>query len=160
VARRFPRRKESATGPSPSSASKRMRDDDYDDLALPRRRPQREEHPTTMGMIGLILAGVSLGLLLVVLVLYFALKQEDQQQVIHQRTRLLYYWFGILDVLSFFIAVFAIVFSARGLAPSNPLYRGWALMGLMLSILEVVVTIFLGIFLGFAILCVEVMGNR
>lgn len=137
----------------------RYDDDDFDDRDRPSRRGT-QERPTTLGMIGFILSGVSLGLIIVVVVLYFALKQEDQREVIHERTRLLFYWFGILDVLSFFIATIAIVLTARGLSPSNPLYRGWALLGLILAILEVVFTIFFGMFMGLAILCIEVVGNR
>lgn len=134
-------------------------DDDFDDLPRP-PRDDRHEAPTTMGMIGFILSAVSLGLLAVVVVLYFALKQEEQQLVIHQRTRLLYYWFGVLDILSFFFALFGIVLCARGLSPSNPLYRGWALMGLLFAILELIASMFLGVIIAGAILCVEVVGNR
>ncbi len=134
-------------------------DADYDDYTPPARRGP-VQHPTTMGMIGFILSIVSLGLLLVVVVLWMALKQENQQQEVQQRTRLILYWFGILDIVSLFMALAAILFSARGLAPSNPLYRGWSIAGLALGILEVIVTIIFGMFMGLAILCFELLRNR
>jgi hypothetical protein len=154
--RRNPRCKTQADGPPipprpPADDCKHARyDDDFDD---DRRDRGRQEHPTTMGMIGFIMSLVSLALLVVVVILYIAHNQEEQVQQVRQRRDLLYYWFVIVDVASFFFALMATILTARGLAPSNPLYRGWSIAGLILSIIEIVVTLFFGLFMGFTIVC-------
>ena len=111
-------------------------------------------------MIGFIAALVSLGLLGVVLVLFIFLKEEDagpRGGANIERTRLLYYWFLILDVLSFFAALTATVLGARGSTPTNPLYRGYAVAALCLGIIEMVITILFSFYMMCAVMLVEMM---
>lgn len=131
--------------------------DDDDDFDSRRRRGDMPSHPTTAGVIGFIAAMVSLAFLLVVAILYFALKQEDLQAEVMQRTRLMYYWFLILDVLSFIAALCAIIFSTRGLARTNPLYRGWAYTALALGIVEIVATLIFGLIMTCNVLLFEAL---
>ena len=134
--------------------------DDDDDFVLGRRqRSGPREIPTTAGMIGFIAAMVGLAFLVVVAILYFAMRQEDAQGVIQERTRLMYYWFLILDILSFFAAIAAVIFASRGLSPTNPLYRGWAITALILGIIEIVATLLIGVFMTCAVLIFEAMRN-
>jgi len=130
-----------------------------DDVDRPRSR-RAQDHPTTAGMIGFIAAMVSLGLLAVVLVLYIFLRQEEQQQPNLQRERWMYYWFLILDAVAFFSGLIATILCARGLSPSNPLYRGWAIFGMILGILEIVTTIGLSLVWTCMVLMVEINRAR
>jgi hypothetical protein len=132
-------------------------EDDDLDLGDRRRRGPLPSHPTTAGMIGFIAAMVSFAFLIVVAILYFALKQEDVQQEVAQRTRLMYYWFLILDVFSFIAALCAIVFTSRGLSPTNPLYRLWATLGLILGIIEIVATLVFGLIMTCNVLLFEAL---
>jgi hypothetical protein len=133
--------------------------DDDDDFDFGRRRSGPREIPTTAGMIGFIAAMVGLAFLVVVAILYFAMRQEDAQGAIQERTRLMYYWFLILDILSFFAAIAAVIFASRGLSPTNPLYRGWAITALILGIIEIVATLLIGLFMTCAVLIFEAMRN-
>ena len=47
----------------------------------------------------------------------------------------------ILDFVSFLTGLFATIMASRGLSPSNPLYRGWSILGLILGILEISCTL-------------------
>ena len=155
--------------PNPSDESEPVRrsfarprgygDDDDRGFGHRRRQEEMPSNPTAAGMIGFIAAAVSLAFLLVVGVLYFALKQEDLQQEVLQRTRLMYYWFLILDVLSFLAAIVAVIFASRGLSRTNPLYRGWAMTALILSILEIVATLIFGLIMTCNVLLFEVIRN-
>src|SRR2546423_8103758 len=128
------------------------RDNPYDDArALDPRRPGRHESPTNAGMIGFIAAMVSLGLLAVVLVLNVFLKQEEQMQENIERTRLMYFWFLFLDLGSFLSGLMATVMFGRGLSPTNQLYPGWSIFGLILGILEMILTVGFGFFMTCAI---------
>jgi hypothetical protein len=109
--------------------------------------PRRYENPTNAGLIGLIFAVVSLGLLGVVALLIWINHIENQQQPNPERTRLLVYWFSVLDIISFFVAIAAIVFASRALSPANPLYRKSAISALILGILELMLTAFVGLLL-------------
>ena len=135
--------------------------DDYEDddrgIGGRRGRGPLPSHPTTAGIIGFIASMVALAFLIVVAILYFALKQEDLQQEVPQRTRLMYYWFLFLDVLSFLAALCAIIFTSRGLSPTNPLYRGWATLGLILSIIELVATLVFGLIMTCNVLLFEAL---
>jgi hypothetical protein len=134
----------------------RVRYDDDDDFNV--GRPRRgDENPTSAGIIGFIAAMVSLGLLAVVVVLYIFLKQEDQQAANIERTRLLYYWFLLLDVLSFFAGLTATILGARGSAPTNPLYRGYGVTALVLGIIEMAITVLFGFWMTCAVMVVELM---
>ena len=137
-----------------------MRDrSEYDD-DLPDVNDRRgHERPTTAGMIGFILCLVSLGLLGVVAVLWYALSVENQQQQNHERTRLMVLWFGVLDVGSFCTALTAIIFSCRALTPANPLYRGFGLAGLLLGIGELVVTAIVGVILFCTAMIINLGGG-
>jgi hypothetical protein len=152
----MPDAREPTRPPDPASVQRRARyeDDDDFDINVGRRRPY--ENPTSAGMIGFIAALVSLGLLAVVLVLYIFLKHEDQQVGDIERTRLLYYWFLILDVLSFFAALTATILGARGSSPTNPLYRGYGITALILGIIEMVITILFSFWMMCAVLVVEI----
>jgi magnesium-transporting ATPase (P-type) len=134
-------------------------DDEDDDLDLGgrRKRGPLPSHPTTAGMLGFIAAMVALAFLIVVAILWFALNQEELRQEIPQRTRLMYYWFLILDVLSFIAALCAIIFTSRGLSPTNPLYRGWAMLGLILGIIEIVATLIFGLIMTCNVLLFEAL---
>jgi tetrahydromethanopterin S-methyltransferase subunit F len=134
---------------------RRDRFDDDDDFNV--GRPRRgDDNPTSAGMIGFIAAMVSLGLLVVVLVLFIFLKSEDNgpagQHI--ERTRLLYYWFLILDVLSFFAALTATILGARGSAPTNPLYRGYGVTALILGIIGMAITVLFSLWMMCAIFAV------
>jgi len=134
-------------------------DDDEDDLEIGGRRNRGAlpSHPTTAGMIGFIASMVALAFLIVVAILYFALKQEDLQQEVPQRTRLMYYWFLFLDMMSFLAALCAVIFTSRGLSATNPLYRGWATFGLIISIIEIVATLVFGLIMTCNVLLFEAM---
>jgi hypothetical protein len=135
---------------------RRARYEDDDDFDVNVGRPERSyENPTSAGMIGFIAALVSLGLLAVVLVLFIFLKTEDQKAEDIDRTRLMYYWFLILDVLSFFAALTATILGARGSSPSNPLYRGYGVAALVLGIIEMVVTILFSFWMMCAVMLHE-----
>ena len=121
-----------------------------DDDALPSRG--YETHPTNAGMIGFIAAMVAVGLLVVVVILYIFLQQEDQHQENITRSRWMYTWFLLLDGLSFFAALTATICCGRGLAPTNPLYRGWAVLGLTLGIIEMITTMLFGLFMTCVVL--------
>jgi hypothetical protein len=139
------------------SMQRRVRYDDDDDFNV--GRPRRgDENPTSAGMIGFIAAMVSLGLLAVVVVLFIFLKQEDQGGqggANIDRTRLLYYWFLLLDVLSFFAALTATILGARGSSPTNPLYRGYGVAALVLGIIEMAITVLFSFWMMCAVFVVE-----
>lgn len=136
-----------------------MRYDDEDDLStVSGRRPL--EHPTSAGLIGFIFSLVSVALLVVVLILYILLTQDEQQGQNVERRRFLMWFFLILDVVSFLTSLFAVIMSGRGLSPSNPLYRGWSVFGLILSILELLITVFFGLFMTCVVFVTEVTRIR
>ena len=139
--------------PFPPSFAMRP-DSRYDDDDIDHRRRELE-NPTSAGMIGFILSMVSLGLVIVVAVLWFAMNAEDEQQVNHERRRLLLYWFMILDIASFFIAMAATLFAARGVTPTNPLFRGWGMTALILGIFEMLFTAFAALVLTCFVLVAE-----
>jgi hypothetical protein len=129
----------------------RYGDDRFDDEdSLPSRG--YETHPTNAGMIGFIAAMVAAGLLVVVVILYVFLQQEDQHQENLTRSRWMYCWFLMLDVFSFLAGLAATIFCGRGLAPTNPLYRGWAVVGLTFGIIEMIVTMLFGLFMTCVVL--------
>ena len=129
----------------------RYDDDEFD----PDRRHRPPENPTSAGMIGFIAGMVALGLLVVVLVLYMLLNQDERVEANLERRRLLMYWFLILDVVAFLAGLVATIFSSFGLSPTNPLYRGWSILGLILGILEMVFTVGFGLFMTCVVLFVE-----
>jgi hypothetical protein len=133
----------------------RYEDDDFD---LPGRRRPPVQHPTSAGLIGFIFSAVSIGLLVIVVVLYVLLNQDEQLGQNVERRRFLWWWFLILDFVSFLTGLFAVIMASRGLSPSNPLYRGWSILGLVLGILELVITIGFGLFMTCVVLFVE--ANR
>jgi hypothetical protein len=131
-------------------------DDDFDNLG--RRRPL--EHPTPAGLIGFIFSLVSVALLVVVVILYILLTQDEQQGQNVERRRYLMWFFLILDFLSFLTGLFAVIMTGRGLSPSNPLYRGWAVTGLILGIIELLITILFGFFMTCVVFITEVTRVR
>lgn len=116
-------------------------------------------HPTSAGMVGFIFSAVSLGLLIVVAILWFFLSQ-DQEQGHNERQRWMFYWFLFLDLVSFLSAVIATVLSGRALSPSNPLYRGFAVMGLILGILEIVLTMLFGLIMTCCAIPLAELGRQ
>jgi hypothetical protein len=112
--------------------------DDPLDLALARGN----ENATNSGVIGFIFAGVGIGLLVIVGFLWYFIDDGNREQ-----KRWMLYWFVILDVLSFFAAMVACIMGGRGLTPSNTLYRGWSLTALILGLIEIIITLFFGLFL-------------
>jgi uncharacterized BrkB/YihY/UPF0761 family membrane protein len=129
-------------------------DDDFD--VAPGR--QSRQDPTNAGLIGFIAAVVSLGLLVVVVILYIFLQHEEQQghNAAHdERVRWMYYWFLFLDVVSFLAALTATIAAGRGLAPSNALHRGWAVAALVLGIIEMLITIGFGLFMTCCVILLE-----
>ena len=132
------------------------RDAFREDREIGAPRPSYEERPTTAGMTGFITAMVALGLLAIVLVLYIFLQEEEQVQQNIERRRWMYYWFLILDVLSFFAGLIATLLGGRSLSPFNPLYRGWGLTALIVGIMAMIVTLPFGLFMMCAALILEI----
>jgi hypothetical protein len=134
-------------------------DDDEIDLGRPAERPY--QNPTTLGMIGFVFSGLSLGLLVVVFILWIFLRHDNQGQIVQnqvdERTRWMMYWFLILDVLSFFAGLTATIMGGRGMAPSNPLYRGYSTAALILGIVEMVATIIFGFIMTCVVLIFEAL---
>ena len=123
---------------------------DNDDFDIdPSRRSHRS--PSNAGLIGFIAAVVSLGLLVVVVVLYIFLEQEERGHN-DERTFWMYCWFLILDGVSFFAALTATVSGGRGMVPSNPLYRGWAIAALVMGIVQMLVTVVFGFIMTCSVL--------
>ena len=134
----------------------RYDDDDFDvDPSLRSR-----QNPTNSGLIGFIAAIVSLGLLVVVVILYIFLQQEEQRGNVVERQRWMYYWFLVLDVVSFFAALTATVAGGRGMVPTNPLHRGWAVAALVLGIIEMLVTVIFGFIMTCNVLLLEIFQGR
>lgn len=123
------------------------RPDDYDD-DFDIARPRDGENPTAAGVIGFVFAFVSIGLLVVVGLLWHFLSEGEARigRNVDQR-RWMLYWFVFLDILSFFAALAACVLGGRGLSPSNPLYRGWSWAALLLGLAGIIVTLFFGLFM-------------
>lgn len=141
-----------------SSTRHRVRYDEYDDDDIDIGQPrQQREHPTTAGVIGFIFSAVSLGLLVVVGILYIFLKQDNQAPGHMERTRWMMYWFLLMDILSFFAALAATILGGRGIAASNPLYRGYSMTALISGIVFMVATMIFGFIMTGVVLCVEVM---
>jgi hypothetical protein len=138
------------------SPRRQVRYDDDFDIG----QPMGGDNASSIGVIGLVFALVSIGLLAVVAVLFIFLKQEEQLQLNADRKRWMLYWFLLLDALSFFASIVAIVLASRGLTPSNPLYRGWSLMALILGMIEVGVTLLFGIFMTCAVMIFEAFNGR
>jgi magnesium-transporting ATPase (P-type) len=136
-----------------------MRYDDLDD-DFDVGPPRDSENATSAGMIGFIFAVVSIGLLVVVAVLWTLLDHDQQQARNVDQKRWLLYWFLFLDMLSFFAALVAVIMGGRGLTPTNPLYRGWSMTALILGILEIIATIIFGIFMTCFVLLFEALGGR
>jgi hypothetical protein len=132
-------------------------DGDEDDLEF--GAPRIPERASNAGMIGFILALVSLGLLGVVCVLWYAMSVENQQQENAERVRLMLWWFTFLVISSFFISVAATILAARGLSPANPLHRGWSLAALVLGIIEILITGLLGFSLSCCVGVMELMRH-
>jgi hypothetical protein len=154
----FPQDSEGASCPKSSVQRKVRHDDDDDNYDI--GQPRGGGNASSIGMIGFIFALVSIGLLMVVAVLWILLDQ-DQQQVRNASTkRWMLYWFLFLDVLSFFAALIAAILGGRGLTPTNPLYRGWSMTALILGLVEIIATIFFGIFMTCFVLIFEAFGGR
>ena len=117
------------------------------------------EHSTAAGMYGFIIALISLGLLIVVTILWLIMNQEDRQQQNVDRTRWMLYWFMFLDLMSFAAALTATVLGGRGLTPSNQLYRGLSLAALILGILEMAATSLFGLGLFCCVSFMELFRN-
>ena len=111
-----------------------------------------EARPTTAGMTGFITALVALGLLVVVFVLYLMLQEEELLQENIERRRWMYYWFLILDVISFFAGLIASILGGSSLSRFNTLYRGWGMAALLIGILAMIVTLPFGLFMTCAAL--------
>jgi hypothetical protein len=137
----------------------RFDEDDYDDLDIGPRRYRPEQHPTNAGMIGFVLSLGCIGILGAVGVLWYLMELDNQRQINLDRTRGLMILFTVLVITSFFVAVTATFFSGRGLAPSNPLYRGYAAAGLILGIVEIIITAIASFFLSCCVGLTELMRN-
>lgn len=133
-------------------APHRPYDDDFDD------EPPGEiqGRPTMAGMYGFLFALIALGLLGVVAILWFLLRQENQLQL-DERTRRMFFWFLFLDVVSFIGALIATILGARGVAPDNPLHRGFSLAAIILGIIELVVTAIFGLIFFCCSLFIEII---
>src|SRR5438046_4177955 len=118
--------------------------DDFDDFDL--RQPRPRQGQTSVGLIAFIFSMVSIGLLAIVGVLWFFLKQEEQLQPNAEAHRWLMIWFLFLNMLSFVAALLAIILAARGLSPTNELHRGYSLIALILGVVEIMLTIGVGSF--------------
>ena len=127
--------------PAPPRGLARFEDDDFDGEPY----DDGPSHPTLAGMYGFIIAMVSLGLLGVVVALWILLQQENQMQA-DDRTLWMFSWFLFLDLISFVGGLAATILGARGMARSNPLYRGFSVAAMILGILELAVTSIFGLF--------------
>lgn len=146
-------------GRQPRTGQRVRYDDDSDDFDVGRSRVAPEENASSAGMVSFIFAAVAIGLIVVVVVLWVFLDQEEVQRRHADRHRFMLYWFLFLDVLSFFAALAATVFGARGLSQSNPLYRGWAMTGLTLGIIEMVATTIFFFVMTCVVLMFEAFGG-
>ena len=153
--RRFPRPQDSGGASRPKSSVQRhvLYDDDDDNYDIGQARGG--ENASSAGVIGFIFALVSIGLLVVVAVLWILLDQDQQQARNVNSKRWMLYWFLFLDVLSFFASLIAAILGGRGLTPTNPLYRGWSMAALILGLVEIIATIFFGIFMTCFVLIFE-----
>jgi hypothetical protein len=139
---------------------KRMRyGDDYDEFDVGNPRIDAEENASAAGMVSFIFAAVAIGLIVVIAILWFFLREEEAQKRNIDRHEWMLLWFMCLDVLSFFAALTATVFGARGLSQYNPLYRGWAMTGLTLGIIEMVGTMIFFFFITCNFLLFKMMGG-
>jgi hypothetical protein len=130
-----------------------VRYDDFDDDFDIGHRRESQVNESSAGMVGFIFSAVAIGLLLVVGVLWILLEKDEGQVRNPEGHRWMLYGLLFLDVLSVFAALTATVLGGRGLAPSNPLYRGWAITALILGIIEMIGTvIFFFIITCFALL--------
>jgi hypothetical protein len=121
-------------------------EDFRDDFDIP---PSRSGlNPTSAGMIGFVFALVAVALLAVVGVLWYLLRQQAKQaQAPDNAERWMMVWFLFLDALSLGAGIAAVVFGARSLSRTNPLYRGYGVTALILGIIEIAGTLFFGCFI-------------
>jgi hypothetical protein len=141
--------------PLSTRCNARYEDDDLD-LSPPR---STLEHSTNAGMYGFIISLISLGLLIVVTILWIIMNQENRQQQNDDRTRWMLYWFMFLDLMSFGAALTATILGGRGLTPSNQLYRGLSLAALIIGILEMAATSLFGLGLFCCVSFLELVRN-
>ena len=131
-----------------------MRYDEDDDFDIQgRRRPL--QHPSSAGLIGFIFSVVTIALLAVVVILYMLLSQDELQGDNAQRRRYLMWLFLVIDFVCFLTSLAAVIMTGRGLSPSNPLYRGWSVLGLIVGIIGLLVTIGFGLFMSCVVLVLE-----
>src|SRR5262245_24458357 len=100
-------------------------EDFRDDFDKP--RSDRAGSDSSAGVIGFISALVSIGLIVIVFVLWQLLKQQDQVQQDASRERWMALWFLFLDALSMVFSIVAVILGIRGMAPRNQLYRGYSI---------------------------------
>ena len=113
-------------------------DDDFDIGA----RHAHSEHATSAGMVGFISGSIAIGLWVVMLILYLFLINEERVAENIERKEWMYLWFMFLDVLCFAAGLTAIFLGGRSMSPSNPLYRGWGTVAVILGILDLVGAVF------------------
>ncbi len=120
-------------------------EDFRDDFERP--RSSQAETASSAGVIGFIFALVSIALVVVVVVLWQLLKQEEQVRQDPSRERWMALWFLFLDFLSMICSLIAIILGVRGMSPKNVLYRGYSITALVAGSFELVVTLLFGCFL-------------
>ena len=145
--------------PRPPSSHRHARYDDFDD-DFEAGQPRSGINPSSAGLVGFIFSLVSIGLLLVVAVLWYFLDQEQARDRNVESKRWMLYWFLFLDALSFFASIAAIVMGGKGLTPTNPLYRGFSMAALILGLLEIITTLMFGLFMTCFVFIFEVLGRR
>jgi hypothetical protein len=134
-------------------------DDEFGEFDPTDSRVDPEENASSAGMVSFIFAAVSVGLIIVVAVLWVFLNEEEEKRRNPQRHEWMLLWFMFLDVLSFFAGLTATIFGARGLNQYNPLYRGWAMTGLTLGIIEMVGTMIFFFVITCFFMLFKVMGG-
>jgi hypothetical protein len=119
-----------------------------------------EETGSSAGMIGFIFAVVSIGLFVVVGVLWYFLDDDQARMQNQSQKRWMLYWFLFLDVVSFFAALAATVLGGRGLSPSNSHYRGFSLAALICGLIEIILTLVFGVILTCFVMIFEAFAGR
>jgi hypothetical protein len=115
-------------------------DEEEDDLDIGPRRGYQP--PSSAGLYALISALIGVGLLAIIGVLCWILFAEVAGQ---DEARAL--WFGLffLDLAAFVSSIFSLILGVRAQSPTNYLYRGHGLAGLICGIVNLLLSLVVGL---------------